>query len=195
MVPCDPETEEEICWEILDSLKECLQHRWGSALPEEEPRQSLISKRTCRTTAQAEFHGRAQDTYDNFQNRWQESCEKALRVAQDAHHQALVAAALLKGHIKRLGHSVSHGWSSSQHPSGSCQHSCSRGCTRSCKRCPLASEQGQVPSVADHTVDPAKKWAPSPSPLRLRRQVTFEESSPRRDTEVKQAPPPNSGGR
>ena len=36
-VPHDAETEEEIHQEILDSLKECLWHRWGSALPEEEP--------------------------------------------------------------------------------------------------------------------------------------------------------------
>ena len=37
-VPCDPEMEEEIHPEILESLKECLWHRWGSALLEEEPR-------------------------------------------------------------------------------------------------------------------------------------------------------------
>ena len=66
-------------------------------------------------TVQAEFHARAQDMYDHFWNRLQESCKEALRVAPDAHHQVLVADALPEGHIKRLGHSVSHGWSSRQH--------------------------------------------------------------------------------
>ena len=109
VVPCDLETEEEVCREILDSLKECLWHRWGSALPEEEPRQGLSGAKTHRTTAQVVFHARPQDKYDHFWNRWQESHEEALRLAQDAHHQVLVATALLEGHIKRLGHSISHG--------------------------------------------------------------------------------------
>ena len=66
-------------------------------------------------TAQAEFHARVQDMYDQFQNRWQESCEQALRVAWDAHCWVLAAATLLEGHTERLGCSVSHGQSSSQH--------------------------------------------------------------------------------
>ena len=33
MVPCDPETEEEIYQEILDLLQECLWHRQGSTPP------------------------------------------------------------------------------------------------------------------------------------------------------------------
>ena len=126
--------------------------------------------------------------YDHFQNRWQESCEEALRVAWDAHHQVLAAATLLEGHIKKLGHSVSYGWSSSQHWLGSHWHLGSRGCIRSHRRHPPADQEEQVPSVADHTEDPAKWWAPSLSPVRLRRWVAFEESSPRRDTEVKQTP-------
>ena len=58
MVLCDLEMEEENHWEILDSLKEHLQCRWGSALPEEEPRQGLFGARTQRMTSQAEFHAR-----------------------------------------------------------------------------------------------------------------------------------------
>ena len=50
-------------------------------------------------------------TSNHFRNRWQESHEEALRVAQDAHCQVLVAAAQLEGHIERLGCSISHGWS------------------------------------------------------------------------------------
>ena len=58
-------------------------------------------------TVQVEFHARVQDMYDHFWNRQQESCEEALKVAQDDHHQVLAAAALLEGNIKRLAHSVS----------------------------------------------------------------------------------------
>ena len=144
-------------------------------------------------TAQVEFHARVQDMYNHFWNRWQESCEEALRVAWDAHCWALVAATLLEGHIERLGHSISHGQSSSQHQLGSYWHLGSRGHTRSCRRCLPAGQEEQVPSAADCTGDPAKRWAPSPSPVILRRWVAFEESSPRRDTEVKQAPPPTGG--
>ena len=44
--------------------------------------------------------------YDHFWNRQQKSCEEAFRVAEDTHHWVLVAATLLEGHIKRLGHSL-----------------------------------------------------------------------------------------
>ena len=49
--------------------------------------------------------------------------------------------------------------------------------------------------MEDHTGDPARRWAALPSPVRLRRRVTFEDSSPSGDTEVKQASPPTTGGR
>ena len=111
------------------------------------------------------------------------------------HCQALVAAALLEGHIKRLGHSVTHGQSGSQGQSGSWQCSRSRRHTRGHRRHLLTGQEEQVPLVKDHMGDPARRWAASPSPVRLRRRVTFKESSPNRDTEVKQAPPPTSAGR
>ena len=147
---------------------------------------------------QAKFHDWMQATYEHFGCFWdrqQESCKETLRVVWDVHHQALAAAALLEGHIKRLGCSVTHGWSSSQGRSGSQQCSRSRRHTGSHMRCLLTSQEEQVPLVEDHTGDPARRQAVLPSPVRLRRRVTFEDSSPSRDTKVKQAPPPNMAGR
>ena len=50
--------------------------------------------------AQAEFHTKAQVTYDCFghcHDQQQESCEAALWVVRDAHHQALATVAMLEG--------------------------------------------------------------------------------------------------
>ena len=113
----------------------------------------------------------------------QESCENALVRAQDAHHQALAAAAMQEGHIEWLSHSISHGQHGNQGWSDSQQHSCRR-CTRSHRRCPAASQGEQVPSVVGHMGDPAKRQAASPSPIRPRRWVTFEKSSLDSDTEA-----------
>ena len=182
-VPCSEKT-----------LKECLQHRQGAAQPEKELRQRSMGTRTSRMPAQAEFCDHMQSTYDHYWERQQDSQEEALRVGRDAHHWVLVSATLLEGHIERLGHSITCGQSCSQEHSGSCQHSRSRSCTRSCRRCPPAIQGEQDASVANCTGDPAKRWAASPSPVRPQRWVTFEDSSPRRDTDVKQTPPPSTGG-
>ena len=90
-----------------------------------------------------------QETYDHFQSGWQESCEEALRVARNAHHQVLVAAALLEGPIKRLSHPISHDQSGSHGQLDSCQHSHSRRCTRRYSSHPPVSKQEQIPSVVD----------------------------------------------
>ena len=105
-VPCSHDTAQEIHIEILEMLKEHLQHRWGPTLLEEEQRQATTSIRNTRTPAQAEFHARAQVTYDDLRNRHHDTCQEALAVVWDAHHQALVAAVLLEGHIERLSCSI-----------------------------------------------------------------------------------------
>ena len=72
VVPCSEETVEEISIEILETLKECLWHRQGSAQPEEEQRWRSTGTRTYRMPAQAEFHAQMQATFDHlghFQNR------------------------------------------------------------------------------------------------------------------------------
>ena len=105
-----------------------------------------------------------QVTYDHFQSRQQESCEEALRVARDAHHQVLVAAALLEVQIERLSYSITCGQSSSHRQLGSHQHSCSRICKRSHRRHPPVSQQEQIPSVVSHNGNSAKRQASSSSP-------------------------------
>ena len=173
-VQSDPEAMEEIHQEILTLLKECLQCRWGPTQPEEQE-QGLAGM--SRSDPQSNFKWRTQVTYDHFQSRQQESHEEALIVARDAHHQALAAAALLEGHIERLSHSVSHGWSGSHGQSGSHWHSCSGRHMRSHRRHPPVKQQEQIPSVVGHPWDSSKRWPPSPRPVRPRRWVTFKESS------------------
>ena len=72
--PCDKETGERICQEILDSIKECLWHRPGSHMAggraEAEPYQYL------KTDAQAEFQARTCATYNHYKNMQQDSCAK-----------------------------------------------------------------------------------------------------------------------
>ena len=80
---CDKETGERICWEIQDSIKECLWHGQVPTQPEEELKQSPTS--TSKTDAQAEFHSRAHATYNHFKNMWQDSFKEALAVARDAY--------------------------------------------------------------------------------------------------------------
>ena len=184
VVLCSQKMAEEIHLEILDMLKEHLHCRWGPALLAEEWRQALTGIRTTRMPAQAEFHAWMQATYDHYKNMWQDSCGKALVRAWDAHCQVLAAAAILEGHIERLSCSVSHRKPSSQGQLDSHQHLHSRRCTRSCRRHPLADQKVQGPSVAGHTGDPAKRQAPSPSPVRCIRHITFEENSTESDTSV-----------
>ena len=115
-VPGDPEVAERTCQEILDLLKECIWCKWDPAQLEEGLRQRFLGTRTYEMSVQAEFHDQMQVTYDHFghfQDRQQELCKEALRVAGDAHHQVHAAAALLEGHIKRLSCPVTHGWSGS----------------------------------------------------------------------------------
>ena len=50
-VPCSQDMAEEICLEILEMLKECLQHRWGPILLEVEQRQTTTGTRTTRAPA------------------------------------------------------------------------------------------------------------------------------------------------
>ena len=106
MSPCDEETGERICQDILDSVKECLWHRQVPAQLEEEPKWSPTN--TSKMDAQAELQARTHATYDHYKNMLQDSCKKALAMVRDAHWQAPVAMALLEEIIEQLSHSVSH---------------------------------------------------------------------------------------
>ena len=110
-VPSSQDTAEETHIEILEMLKEHLQHKWGPTQME-ELRQRSTGTRTTRTPTQVEFHAQMQAVYDHFGHFWdkqQESWEEALRVARDTYCWALAMAAMLKGHIEWLSHSVFHG--------------------------------------------------------------------------------------
>ena len=77
--PCDAETEERVCQEILDSIKECLWHRQDCAQPEEELRQNSTS--TSRPDPQAEYRDRMHSMYDHYKDLKERSCKEALAVA------------------------------------------------------------------------------------------------------------------
>ena len=152
-VPCSHDMSQEIHIEILEMLKEGFQHRWGPALLEEEWRQATTNIRNTRTLVQAEFRARVQVTYDDLRNRHHDTCQEALAVMWDAHHQALAEAVLLEGHIERLSCSISHGHSGSHICSGSCWQSWSQGLSRSHTKHPLASPQAHIPPAEGHTGD------------------------------------------
>ena len=79
---CNKEMEACICQKILDSIKECLQHKWLSTLLGEEPRQSPAG--IPRFDPQAKFHARNHATYDRFMDVRRDSCEEALAIGKDA---------------------------------------------------------------------------------------------------------------
>ena len=109
---CSENMAEETCVETLETLKECLEHRWGPTQPERETRWDA-----SRVPAQLEFHAQSQATYDYFGchcRRQQESQEEALWVMRDYHHQALATTAVLEGHIEWLSCSISGGLYGSQ---------------------------------------------------------------------------------
>ena len=116
--PYDMETEESIHQEILNSIKECLQHRGVHAQLEERLKQSPT--KASRPDPWTKFQVRVCTTYDHFMDLKEGSCEEALAVPQDAHQWALAALALLEEKIERLSYSVSCRWSGSHRCSGRC---------------------------------------------------------------------------
>ena len=81
--PCHGETEEQVCQEILDSIKECLWHRWGPAQLDKESKWSPTGN-TKRDT-KAVFQARTHAINDHFKNMQKDSCKRALATVRDAH--------------------------------------------------------------------------------------------------------------
>ena len=81
--PCDAETEVHLCQEILDSIKECLWHRWDPTLPEERLSQHPTS--TPRNDPQADYSAWNCAYYDQLKDTMWSSCEEAIAVVRDAH--------------------------------------------------------------------------------------------------------------
>ena len=96
--PCDKETGEKIHWDILDSIKECLQCGWVPTQLEEEPKWSPTG--TSKMNTQAEFQARTHATYNHFKNMWHDSCKEALAMMRNTHWWVLMAMALLEEYIK-----------------------------------------------------------------------------------------------
>ena len=183
---------EEAHIEILETLKEHLQHRWGSAQLE-EPRW-----RIPRMHAEAEYYAQMQAACDHFGSYWawqQQSRENALRVAREAHCWAQAIVVMWKGHIEWLDHSVSHGQHQSCGCSSSCQHSGSRWYWRS-RHHPRSSRhgscRGQTALLVDCPDDPGRRQTALLSLVRPKRWVTFEIP---RDTKTKQVSPPTTPDR
>ena len=142
-LPCDDETEEVLCQEILDSIKECL---WCMGVP------TLLGEGLSQYPAgtswcnpQTNYSARIHATYDRFKNIKWDSCGEALAIVRDAHQQVLAATAPLEDKIERLSCFLSHGhWCS-----GSCQCSGSHRCSGSCQWSSwTVSYQIQVPKAA-----------------------------------------------
>ena len=85
---CDDAMAKKICQSILESVKECLWCRWEHAqLPGQ-----WGSTRTPRSDPPLEFQTGTCAPYKHIKP---DSYEEALALAQDAHHQELIAAHLL----------------------------------------------------------------------------------------------------
>ena len=85
--PCDTETVENICQEILDSINEHLHCRQDHAQPMEEP--GWRSTSTSRPDPQPKFQRKTCATYVHFKDIKEGSGEEALAVGWDFHRQAL----------------------------------------------------------------------------------------------------------
>ena len=62
--PCVVETEEHLCQEILDSIKECLQCKWDPTLPEE----LRCPTSTPRHHPQADYSAQNHANYDQLKD-------------------------------------------------------------------------------------------------------------------------------
>ena len=190
--PCSEDTTEEIHIKILEMLRECLQHRWGPTQPEELEQEPLGHLLQQNTTPKSRWDVIISVTSGDSQ---QESQVKALRVAREAHHWALAAAAMLEGYIVWLNHSISWGchrsWeqSASHQCSGSRRWSRSRGCSRSRRH---RSHRGKMALPAGHPDYPARRQTASCSLVRPKRRVTLEDP---KDTKVKWNSPPTTHDR
>ena len=170
------ETEEHLCQEILDSVKECLWHKWDPTLQEE--RSSWYPTSTSRHDPQADYSTWNCTIYNWLKDTTQDSCKEALAVARDAHQQTLAATALLEEKIKRLSHSLSCG----HQCSGSHRHLASHQW-----RSQTGSHQTKVPQVEAHQGESSRRWTQSPSPMQTRWLVTFEDS-PRENARAEEPP-------
>ena len=106
----------EGCWgvlhqDVLDSVKEYLWLKWPFAQPEEQHRQTPAS--VPQPDAWLKFVAANYCKHEGFTPLKEDSCKGMLAIVRDAHHQALVAVAMLEDRIEWLSFSVSWQCSSS----------------------------------------------------------------------------------
>ena len=147
--PCDNTTAKKTHQSILESLKECLWHRWEHAQsPEQWDSDSALS-----SDPPPEFQPGVHAPYKHIKP---DSYEEALAVVWDVHCHALITAHILEDHIEWLGWQVSCGWSCSHRWSCSHWHSHSHRHSNSHDRPLVAGYQQQVPPVAVYKGDSEK---------------------------------------
>ena len=190
-------TEDHLCKEILDSIKECLWLKQLSTQPEGEWRQSLAD--VPWPDPHTEFAAANCHTYKKFTAARQDSYEGIMALARDTNQWAMAAGALLGEKMEWMSHSISLQCFSSHCCSSSCWHSGGQWCRRSRSLGPkVTGEDPQVTSLHRGTV---RGQSQSSSPSQQKQWVNFTEGrallsskdSLENDTridEVHQLPPP-----
>ena len=98
-------TEEHLCQEVLDSIKEHLWHKWPSTLLETEHKWRPADSH--RPNPQAKFTAMHCATYEQFAATQWDLCKEALATTGHTHQCALAAMALLEEKIECMSHSLS----------------------------------------------------------------------------------------
>ena len=96
-------TEQHLLKEIHDSIKECLQLKWPSILPEAEQRQLPVN--TPQPDPSTEFAAANHSMYEKFTATKCDSYKEMMALMRDAHWQAMVAATILKERMERMSSS------------------------------------------------------------------------------------------
>ena len=148
---------------MLEAIRACLWHRWGSSQLA-EPRQ------ISRTSGEAQYHPYMQLPHDHLDFHWARQWPYR-EEAREAHWQVLATAAMFEGHIESLHWSTSHGQQQSYKQSSSCQHSRSQRHSRSRGQHMSNKRQAILPEGRD------QRWAVSSSLVWPRWQVTFKDTS------------------
>ena len=123
---CEEATEEQLCKEVLDSIKECL---WLKQLPAQPEREQMqLSADAPLPDPCMAFTAMNCSTYEKFTAMNWEMYEEIVALMMDAHQWAFLAAVILEKQMERMSCSISHQCSTS------CWHSSSHWCSSSCRR-------------------------------------------------------------
>ena len=197
---CEEATEEQLCHEVLELIKEGLRLKQPPAQPEREWLQ--LSADTTQLGPHMPFAAANHRNYEEFIDASHRTYAEMLALTNDANQWAFVVAVILEEWTEGMSHSTSHHFCSSCWCSSSCQHRRSRSSghwegdpqVTSCHREPKARSEGpQADSHQGGKIDidmfatqktlwvascqrsATQGWAQSPSPTRQKCQVIFTE--------------------